>query len=227
MANNEITEIVVNGNTYTIASTDTNLAPVETNANSASKSYTVGEHLVVNNTYCKVIAAISAGDTLVIGTNIEKVMVAEAIEENSEAIAQINAELTAQDDLQFRFASDGEGNHGYLGADDSFIPFNNIYYLGEYDIASIDISSKYSDYSKLTVDNILLVPNTIRAGTMTYANGNRNWAYASAAFNYTYDSTTGIITTNGRPRANDGCSYGDAWVSNVKVYIVEGVIRIK
>jgi hypothetical protein len=57
---------------------------------------------------------------------------------------------------------------------------------------------------------------------MTYANGNRNWAYASATFTYTYNSTTGTITTSGSPRANDGCSYGDASISSVEVYVVTG-----
>ena len=87
MANNEINQVVVNGNTYTIASTDTNLAPVETNANSASKSYAVGDHLVVSNTYCKVIAAISTGDALVKGTNIQSAKVGDEIKKNSERIA--------------------------------------------------------------------------------------------------------------------------------------------
>lgn len=36
-----------------------------------------------------------------------------------------NSSLTASDNLQFRFATDGEGNYGYLGADDSFIPFKS------------------------------------------------------------------------------------------------------
>lgn len=38
-------------------------------------------------------------------------------------VTEINANLKAEDDLEFRFATDGEGNYGYLGADDSFIPF--------------------------------------------------------------------------------------------------------
>lgn len=31
--------------------------------------------------------------------------------------------MQAEDDFIFQFATDGEGNYGYLGADDSFIPF--------------------------------------------------------------------------------------------------------
>ena len=38
---------------------------------------------------------------------------------------ETNNDLTASDNLKFRFATDGEGNYGYLGADDSFIPFKS------------------------------------------------------------------------------------------------------
>lgn len=79
MANNEITEVVVNGNTYKLVGQDVNLAPIETDASSASKSYAIGDHLVVDNDYCKVIAAISAGDALVKGTNIQSAKVGDEI----------------------------------------------------------------------------------------------------------------------------------------------------
>ena len=35
----------------------------------------------------------------------------------------VTNQLTSSDGLTFKFATDGEGNYGYLGADDSFIPF--------------------------------------------------------------------------------------------------------
>lgn len=38
----------------------------------------------------------------------------------------LSENLTASDNLQFKFATDGEGNYGYLGADGSLIPFNNL-----------------------------------------------------------------------------------------------------
>ena len=41
-----------------------------------------------------------------------------------DCVTPIN-DLTASDNLEFKFASDGEGNHGYLGADGSFIPFKS------------------------------------------------------------------------------------------------------
>ena len=43
----------------------------------------------------------------------------------------LNQHLTAQDDLKFRFATDGEGNYGFLKADDSFAPFKSGFsYIG-------------------------------------------------------------------------------------------------
>ena len=40
------------------------------------------------------------------------------------AIDELNSNLSAGE-LQFKFATDGEGNYGYLGADGSLIPFKN------------------------------------------------------------------------------------------------------
>lgn len=45
------------------------------------------------------------------------------------AVKEIANNLTAGS-LPFRFATDGEGNYGYLGADDSFIPFKKGNSLG-------------------------------------------------------------------------------------------------
>ena len=40
-------------------------------------------------------------------------------------VKQLNSNLTATDNTKFRFATDGEGNYGYLKADDSFVPFKS------------------------------------------------------------------------------------------------------
>lgn len=45
------------------------------------------------------------------------------INATNKKVNEVNSNLTASDELKFRFATDGEGNYGYLGADDSFIPF--------------------------------------------------------------------------------------------------------
>ena len=46
------------------------IAPVETDATSASKDYSVGEQLILNDTLNDVTATITAGDALTVGTNI-------------------------------------------------------------------------------------------------------------------------------------------------------------
>ena len=47
------------------------IAPVETDATSASKGYTQGEQLILNDVLYKAKTAITAGDALVVNTNIE------------------------------------------------------------------------------------------------------------------------------------------------------------
>lgn len=47
-----------------------NIAPVETDATSASKGYAAGKQLILNDILYDVTAAITAGDPLTVGTNI-------------------------------------------------------------------------------------------------------------------------------------------------------------
>lgn len=49
---------------------EANIAPVETDATSASKGYAVGKQLILNDVLYDVTAAITAADALVVGTNI-------------------------------------------------------------------------------------------------------------------------------------------------------------
>jgi hypothetical protein len=51
---------------------------------------------------------------------------------------QVNSDLVASDGLKFKFSTDGEGNYGYLGADDSFIPFKG------------SLKSKYGTFNRTT-----------------------------------------------------------------------------
>lgn len=78
----------------------------------------------------------------------------EEIEANTEsgkaagalAVKELNDSLVAEDNLKFQFATDGEGNYGYLGADDSFIPFKSVSFekVGAFaDNASVEIGKKY------------------------------------------------------------------------------------
>ena len=49
----------------------------------------------------------------------------ETIAASIKCVNELNSSLVANDNLKFQFATDGEGNYGYLGADDSFIPFKS------------------------------------------------------------------------------------------------------
>lgn len=49
---------------------EANIAPVETDATSASKGYVVGKQLILNDVLYDVTATITAGDALTVGTNI-------------------------------------------------------------------------------------------------------------------------------------------------------------
>ena len=60
---------------------------------------------------------------------------------------ELNKNLTASDNLQFRFATDGEGNYGYLKADGSFVPFSSfpkeIFFKGKTATFTAEIGKRY------------------------------------------------------------------------------------
>ena len=58
-------------------------------------------------------------NSTLVSTNVQG-----AITELNESLNELNSNLSAGE-LQFKFATDGEGNYGYLGADGSLIPFKN------------------------------------------------------------------------------------------------------
>ena len=60
------------------------------------------------------------------------------IEEHDEELESLNNCLVASDNLKFRFSTDGEGKYGFLGADDSFIPFKS-----GLELESCNIESKW------------------------------------------------------------------------------------
>lgn len=111
---NIINEVVVNGNTYGLPGSGTlsNLATIESNASAASKAYAIGDHLVLNDVYYVVTAAIAHNDALLVGTNIS---VAKAGDE----ISQLNNDLN---DFSFRlnngkpeYSTDGGTTWNKLG----------------------------------------------------------------------------------------------------------------
>lgn len=70
----------------------------------------------------------------------------------SNTVSEQNKNLTASDNLKFRFATDGEGNYGYLKADDSFVPFKS---------DKLDFSNAYANYSTSEYNRATTVPAVV------------------------------------------------------------------
>lgn len=69
-----------------------NIAPVETDETSASQSYAIGKQLILDGTLYDVIAAITAGDALVVNTNISRA------DDISDTISSISADVADKAD---------------------------------------------------------------------------------------------------------------------------------
>ena len=132
------------------------IAPIEDGT--ASKAYAVGEQFIMNDLLCEATQAIAQGDTMVIGTNCEE------SEQLSKQIKDINNDLTASDNLKFKFMTDGDGNYGYRGADDSFVPFKSggAKLVGTY---SSDTTINVSAYGAKSANEFLLVPSQNASGS--------------------------------------------------------------
>ena len=65
-----------------------------------------------------------------------------------------NKNLTTSDNLKFRFATDGEGNYGYLAADDSFVPFKKSGSLK----VKVTSGEKYADTTlACNIDDLIII----------------------------------------------------------------------
>ena len=82
---------------------------------------TVNNHNVETNVPANAVFT----DTIYDDTEVKERIVEldTAVNGNKTLIDTIVADLTASDNTKFRFATDGEGNYGFLKADDSFVPF--------------------------------------------------------------------------------------------------------
>ena len=66
----ELKDYLIEKDTAAKQTVESNIAPVEADASSASQAYAVGQQLVLNDILYNVTAAISAEDAFVVGTNI-------------------------------------------------------------------------------------------------------------------------------------------------------------
>lgn len=84
----------------------------------STHAYAIGDTFYYNDILYKATAAIAIGDTIVPTVNCMGITV-------MSQVSAIKGDLTASDGLGFKFMTDGDGNYGYRGADDSFIPFSH------------------------------------------------------------------------------------------------------
>jgi len=84
----------------------------------STHAYAIGDTFYYNDILYKATAAIAIGDTIVPTVNCMGITV-------MSQVSAINGDLTASDNHKFEFMTDGDGNYGYRGADDSFVPFSS------------------------------------------------------------------------------------------------------
>ena len=84
----------------------------------STHAYAIGDTFYYNDILYKATAAIAIGDTIVPTVNCMGITV-------MSQVSDIKDDLTASDGLGFEFMTDGDGNYGYRGADDSFVPFSS------------------------------------------------------------------------------------------------------
>jgi hypothetical protein len=150
-------------------------------------------------------------------------------------ISELNNDLTASDNLKFEFMTDGDGNYGYRGADDSFIPFSSaVVKLVRNNINSantqIDVKPSYTDYSSLTANNFLVVETSAKSAEATtygYAGSGRT-TYFTGSYSLpikSYNSTSGILTitpsqVTGSGGDHGGQNYSSSAYITCDVYLV-------
>lgn len=110
--------------------------------------------------------------------------------------------------MKFQFATDGEGNYGYLGADDSFVPFRSRY-IGA--ICSNSVALKKGknyiffvyayNYSTTTSADILISVSNATVDTLVYSKSTHIWSdqrdtFAAYSVVPTADTTLKISYSN-------------------------------
>lgn len=80
-----------------------------------------------------------------------------------------NSNLTAGE-LQFQFATDGEGNYGYLGADGSLIPFKKLLSFDNMQSSLISITAEV-----IKDAYYLIIETSLDQGSFVNANGNSEY----------------------------------------------------
>lgn len=108
----ELKDYLIDKDTAAKQAVESNLAPVEADASSASQDYAVGQQLVLNDILYNVTAAISAEDALVIGTNISASDdLTTQIEDANARIGNVTSQALAANVTSVSFSVPTSGNH--------------------------------------------------------------------------------------------------------------------
>lgn len=108
----ELKDYLIEKDTAAKQAVESNIAPVEADASSASKAYAVGQQLVLNDILYNVTAAISAEDALVVGTNISAADDLTTQIGNANArIGDVTSQTLAADATSVSFSVPTSGNH--------------------------------------------------------------------------------------------------------------------
>lgn len=113
-----------------------NIAPVETDATSASKGYAAGKQLILNDILYDVTAAITAGDPLTVGTNIA------AADDVTAQIADAETAIAgkaSKDAIDTEYETIGSAALYPHAAGTRFYATNGMVYKATADIAEADI----------------------------------------------------------------------------------------
>ena len=108
----ELKDYFLEKDTATKQAVESNIAPVETDASSASTAYAVGKQLILNDILYNVTAAISSGDALVVGTNISASDdLSTQIEDANSRIGAVSSQTLAANATSVSFSVPTSGNH--------------------------------------------------------------------------------------------------------------------
>lgn len=133
-----------------------NFGTVETTT-TASKAYAVGQCLTLNGQLYKVIAAISKGATLVVGTNIAV-----------HSVSAINSNLGS---LQFKYEAD-RGYYRLVGAD-TWLPFSSKIIIPELTGYRVNTGAGGDGVSSTIIDSSY--HQKIKIGSLSIANNGHNY----------------------------------------------------
>ena len=169
-----------------------NLAPVEI-GNSASQSYTIGQHLIWNGVYYKVIQAIAVGDAFVVDANLSARNIGSEITDLQNNIGSTNDTQSLDGTIHAQLKYIKNRSYRRLGSTYSYSPINITWQSFFDGIASNFLNDAYIEWQKVMVSI-----NTQNSNTRKQLQFTVHTRYHSDSGNYAF--LTGYdMETDGTP----------------------------